>query len=196
MRIEKNYVIMGALVALSAGLMLLGEPAKEDNRVHRMTNELQLPSAKATAEMTKVSLEGASLQMTHGGRRMAPSWSVLRTKDWAIVSPTTQGELKCPALLHDYIVASNGPHGATWQLVAIDSYLNQNKNATVNLRLFVPRFKQAPAKLGRCKALGFDYDAATQRLTFEGKPVAVWANEQPEATITLPVSSEAPLVRY
>lgn len=148
------------------------------NKVERA----RLTAFAVAPETIRLSTAGATVDLTHykGGRGQTPGWTLLRTKDWAILVDGEDGGSICKPVLHDFIAANTPRWGwSASSLRSIDAFMSKHRNSTVDAQVFVPRPAQAPRALATCPGMG--YDAERKLLTFEGRAVAVWSSKQPYA---------------
>jgi hypothetical protein len=176
---QSAYMLVALIVGISSGVLAynFGEPAKKRAEAARLTSFAVAP------ESIQVSTTNASLELTpipenlSGRSGYHLGWALLHTDSWVIVPNANEGKSLCPQALSDFIDA-NRPKGVdrSWQLRKMDALLRSHRNTTVEVQVLVPRPQTAPPGLVACPSLGYDSDR--KLLTFEGRPVAILANEQ------------------
>lgn len=172
-------VAVAAAICTSTYSYFFGAPADERVEVARLAKFAVAPeSIRVSTAAASLELRPIEVQQWGEGRvRYTPGWVLLRTAQWMILPNAEEGKSLCPGLLGDFIDAHR-PSGSrtAWTLRNVDALVSSHKNATVDLRVHVPRPASAPKELANCSALS--YDADKQLLMYEGRPVAVIAEEQ------------------
>lgn len=105
-----------------------------------------------------------------------PYWKVAEADDWLLLNGPRGTEI-CPQVLADFGEANASVESMTPD--AIRRIAFDFKGKTVSLRVFVPRFRTAPAHLQDCPELR--YDAATRTVMRANKRLAYLSPSQPDA---------------
>lgn len=176
--LRRNTIVAAALLGTTLVLVLWGPVAREKTTTRHMQEKehlvaLTLPAQPLAVQFTQApeTFELRSHSKAGGiGRVLGHGWSVVETRDWALLNGIGARGL-CPQLLTS-LVAFNSP--SQWmELATLEQLMAKHQGVAVQVAAHVPRFTAAPPGLAGCPH--FDYDAARQAVTYKGKPIALLA---------------------
>lgn len=166
------------LIGLTAVLATWGPIIHEEDVTKKMKDKehlvaLKPPMQPLVGHLTQapetVEIWGGT--KSRGTQHLYTAWTVLSTSDWAVFNGP-YALSKCPGILTALEEFNRYSHGLS--LEDIQKLIAENKGVPVKMWGHVPRFTAEPASIAQCK--DFAYDAATQYVTYKGKPVALVAD--------------------
>ena len=175
------YAIAGVLSAVTLGFSVSAQHKQDEMgrafvAAHRVAPELIKTQGMLPAYDQRV----VSHYRMHGLQHMPMTnvsdfWVHAETDDWILLNGP-RGTNTCPEVLGAF-GAINAPRDAM-SLAAVRMLASGFSGGPVQLNVYVPRFKSAPAGISRCT--GIAYDQKTGQIRVGSKYIAYLAPSQPQ----------------
>lgn len=179
------YAIAGVLSAVTLAFSVAAQHKQDDMgrafaEAHRVAPEIIKTQGMLPAYDQRV----VSHYRMHGLHHMpltnvSDFWVHAETDNWILLNGP-RGTNTCPEVLGAF-GAINAPQDAM-TLAAVRMLASGFNGGPIELNVYVPRFKSAPAGLSKCT--GIAYDQKTGQLRVGGKYIAYLASAQPQLAAT------------
>lgn len=163
-----------ALAAITA-FAVWGTYAEDQNEKQRDQLNMQYKVAPEFIKTRDFQVPTEYQSVTSGKFATAYTyWVTAETEGWILLNGPRGTDL-CPKVLGTFGYVN--AHDEVMSAAGLSMLAAGFRNKPLELQVYVPRFKTAPAGLGECP--GFSYDAATGMLMVGSKRIAYLAEAQP-----------------